>query len=392
MKLYGTIVLAGALLLFPLGAFAQTADEDSKRAERTKQLESKVDDVRQQFQLLRQKLDSASDQVKSNIRAELDEVRKDLKTSYDELQSAYESNVQRLDESINKAWAEFENESEQAREMAADELNAIRAEWNEAVSKRQTIYKERVARLRGDLDEAEKQLKSAGDDASKHWQARRTEIRRQYQTYADQLRQSYHDYIGSLQNEVARINKNSASAKAEVNAEMMAKSDELNSRINEAYEEILAGYNDMSAKASDYVEQTYTRMKSAGDAAKGAIQSEWNEVSDAILVMKTEMAASYEGYRDALDQQIAALKTRADADASDAKGRINEMARQLEMKRQEAESNMVSAYKSAEDAIQQDIDRLNSELKNADDQARKEMIKAITKRQTELEKIKAKLR
>ena len=177
MKRKRTFVLAGILLLFPLMTFAQTDDEDSKRAERAKQLESKVDDVVEQFQLLRKKLDSASDQVQENIWAELDDVRKELNSSYDELQSAYDSNVKQLNKSINKAWEKLESESDQAREIAADELNNIRAEWNKAFSKRQSIYQQQVARLRGDLDEAEKQLKSAGDDASKLWQARRTEIR-----------------------------------------------------------------------------------------------------------------------------------------------------------------------------------------------------------------------
>ena len=133
-------------------------------------------------------------------------------------------------------------------------------------------------------------------------------------------------------------------------------------------------------------------MQKAGDDVKEKIQSELDQVTEGVTTMKAEMADSAEAYRDSLNDQINSIRQRAKSASADARTEMDAMAGKLESKRRQVENDMVAAYKSYAKAIQNDIDRLNSRLDKVDRTTRTELVRAIEKRQSQLEEIKEKLR
>lgn len=380
------------LLAMPMALFAQQSDRQENRTQRNKELEAKVAEAKNGFDLLRGKLRAASEQTRSNIQAELEVVKSELKKSYDQLQATHEQDVQQLNVQLNDAWAKLETSGDEVRDIAAKELEEIRAEWNSAIEKRQQVHHQRVTQIREELTEIELQIKSASHEATARWEAKRIIARKEYQDRAAKLRTSYQEYIESLRGEGQRIYKNAQATRKDVQSQMMAKADELNAQINAAYEEMHAGHLQMATKVNKYVEQTQASMKTASGNAQQELRSELDEISQSAAKMRAKMAASYEEYHASLVVQIDLVKQRTNSASSETKIKLNELANQLEEKLQKTEQDTVKAYQAYADAVQSEISRMQEQLDQTDAATRAGLIKAIERRQAELEKVKEKLR
>ena len=86
-----------------------------------------------------------------------------------------------------------------------------------------------------------------------------------------------------------------------------------------------------------------------------------------------------------------AVQARAEFKAGAAKARMNEVAAELQDKRDEAEVKMRVAYESYVSATNAEIDAIKAKMANADEQARAKLVELIEERQAQLEELKREL-
>ena len=367
-------------------------DKESDRAERAAKLDAKISDLRAEFKILRQKLGEAGQQAKANIQAEIEDLRNQMQSEYQQLQQEYQDEIGLVQDDLAKAWKEFNARKADARQSATEQIERLRTRWNEYYERLNTAHQESVQQLRDQLDELEKQAQAKSEEITYAWIEKQNEIKDQYESAAAKMRDSYQSYIETLQAEADRIAAAAKSADVQTRAKMMAKYDEVNSKMNEAYERLHGEYVTMAETANSYVRQTKVRMEKAGGQAKQKIEAQIAEISQSMRVAYCEMAASYEEYRDSLDGQIETIKARAKEASGEVQSDMNAAAEKLAAKRDEANQKMEAAYTKAQAALENEIAAARQAMDRADERARADMVQGIDEMQAELEKVKQKLK
>jgi uncharacterized coiled-coil DUF342 family protein len=123
-------------------------------------LDEKVDELFEQFNVLKSKLKEASDQAATNLGAELDEVGRELAKAYNEREAAFRATAAQWSESIDAAWEELrDHESIDALQNEIERLK----QWAEAASE------EGRAKLLAMADSLAEQMNVLQEDLQKRY-------------------------------------------------------------------------------------------------------------------------------------------------------------------------------------------------------------------------------
>jgi hypothetical protein len=386
------VVFLMGMYVIPVLAVQDDQDQQGEaRAERAKQLEAKLSDVRDNFFSLRDKLKETTDEAGASLEAELKVARDNLGQRYKELQSTYKEELGSLEGSLDAVWKQLDGKRDQAKKLTTAEIDKVRKEWETGYEKLQRVHSDQVQQIQAELIELEKQANDASQQMSYQWMEKRATLRKEYESSTKQMRQSYQLYISSLHTESQRMQTAAKAAGKDVRVEMLAKADEIDQKTNAAYDELISSYNSVANTANDYFQQTQTRFKNASDQAKGKIEDELDEVSNSMCEIHCAVATSYEQYRDSLNSQLESAESRASAAADDVRQDLDQTVKELTAKRDEINKKTVAAYDAAAKALEKEIASAKSELKKADQQTRSELVKMIEKQQAELDQFKQKL-
>jgi hypothetical protein len=332
-------------------------------------------------------LEQATGEAASNLKSEFENVAKELADVLVERRDTFQQQASEVKTALDKAWKKWETQSEQARELTAGEIEAIRSRWNMAYINLQKAHHEHVNHISRELDRMEKEIAATSNEVSYEVAAKREAVRLAYEQRAREMRDSYRDYINALANEVERITAAAEGASVENRARMMKKVDEINTKSNAAYEKVHHNFDRIAAKARAYLQRNRERLVDAEEQVGEKIQSEMDAMTSDVTRLRAEMVESMEAYQDSLNQQSAQLAKRVSAGGAE----VTAMAAKLDARRKQAESQLNDAYRSYAMSIENEVKRLQDRLKRVDDNARSEIDEAIDALQLELARIQDKL-
>ena len=115
--------------MYVIPVLAVQDDQDRQgeaRAERAKQLEAKLSDVRDNFFSLRDKLKETTDEAGASLEAELKVARDNLGQRYKELQSTYKEELGSLEGSLDAVWKQLDGKRDQAKKLTTAEIDKVR--------------------------------------------------------------------------------------------------------------------------------------------------------------------------------------------------------------------------------------------------------------------------
>ena len=176
---FAVVFLMGMYVIPVLAVQDDQDPQGEARAERAKQLEAKLSDVRDNFFSLRDKLKETADQAGASLEAELKVARDNLGQRYKELQSTYKEELGSLEGSLDAVWKQLDGKRDQTKKLATAEIDKVRKEWETGYEKLQRVHSDQVQQIQAELIELEKQANDASQQMSYQWMEKRATLRKE---------------------------------------------------------------------------------------------------------------------------------------------------------------------------------------------------------------------